>query len=945
MNLTSFRLALRIARRDALRAKGRSALIVAMVALPVLGVAGADVVYRSAQLNPSERVARTMGTSDALITAYAMGSTVQQRPFADDGVRTVQQRADQSPTPEQLRGATTDPAKLATSLLPPGSVLSTARSGPQASASSREGLLSTATAEADLTGSLWSGKLNVVKGHAPNAPFQLAATQAFLDQSGLSLGDTTTLKGLEKQPYTLTAVVEYPGDLSQVAVIGRPGELIEPLKSVQPPSQDADQQPTSSGSAGSAGSAGSSGAGSSGAGSAASVSSDAPAWLVRLPAGATLDWNKVQELNRYGFTVTSRSVALDPPPRSAVPYDRFIVEFGPTSHSATIVVLVTVAGMALLETVLLAGPAFAVGARRSRRQLALLAAGGGDRSQVGAVVLGSGVVLGAAGAVTGTVLSIGLVAVLRPWIEQTAGSRFGHFNLRPVDLLAVAAVGLVTALLAAVLPAVQAARQDVVLSLNGRATAKPASRRLAVLGVVLVIAGAVTALFGAGSGQSNRLVIGSYDMQTLTVLGGSVTAELGMLACTPLLVSQLGRLGRWLPLSPRIALRDSARYRGRTAPAIAAVMAAVAGAVAVSVYTTSTDAQDKALYRATAPSGAVTLSVMRDSQMVPRLRSAVEQQLPELGQRADISQALYIFCAQCSSVVYFKPTVPTPGGDLYRSSSRVLVGDATALHNLFALHDPAAEAALAAGKAVVFDPTYVKDGKATFALQGALGAPVQPGQTPEPSSREVSVDAVLVDNPADARYGTGLVSPDLVQRLGLVTQPSMSVWLPATVPTAKNQQRAAGAVNQTDPSADLSVERGYQSKSDLVTLALTGFAALVVLGAAGIATGLAAADSRPDQATLAAVGAPPRIRRTLSGLQCGLIAVVGAALGTVCGFVPAVALRRARDLAFYGSSDLHSPISVPWTLILVTVLILPLAAALVAAATTRSRVQLDRRAT
>lgn len=88
------------------------------------------------------------------------------------------------------------------------------------------------------------------------------------------------------------------------------------------------------------------------------------------------------------------------------------------------------------------------------------------------------------------------------------------------------------------------------------------------------------------------------------------------------------------------------------------MMAAVAGAVAVGVYTTSSDAQAKAEYRAAAPSGAVTLSLTNDDPTVPRMRTTVEEQLPGLGQRADIAQVTYAFCDQCSSDVTFKPDTP-----------------------------------------------------------------------------------------------------------------------------------------------------------------------------------------------------------------------------------------------------------------------------------------------
>ncbi|MDH6118532.1 putative ABC transport system permease protein [Kitasatospora sp. GAS204A] len=926
MKLTSWRVALRIARRDALRAKGRSALIVGMIALPVLGVAGADVAYRSAQLTPQERIERSLGTSDALVGALSPGRTVAQAPNADDGTTVLADPEGQKPSPEQVKGAATDPTALVAGLLPPGSTLTSARPGPEASASSRSGLLLTSTAEADLGDPLWRGKVDVVKGRAPHAPYEAAVTQAFLDQSGLALGDTTTVKGVGGKPFTLTAVAEYPGDLSKVALIGRPGELIAPLVAAE------QNKPLPA-----------AGANTDAAGAdpatADAAAANPPSWLVRLPAGAHLGWAEVQEFNRYGYTLTARTVALDPPARSAVPYYRsqkFVLATG-IGGSGT-VVAATIAGMALLETALLAGPAFAVGARRSRRQLALLAAGGGDRAQVRAVVLGGGVVLGLAGALGGVLVGTGLVAVLRPWLESAAGSRFGHFGVHPLDLLAVGAVGVGTALVAAVLPAVQAARQDVVAALAGRVTAKAPSKRLAAFGAVLVATGTTLALLGAGgSGRPGMPVAGGYDAQTLAILGGSATAELGMLACTPLLVGLLGRLARHLPLAPRLTLRDAARQRGRTAPAIAAVLAAVAGAVAITVYTASSDAESRSEYRATAPTGAVTLTVIPTSPL-PQLQAAITADLPGLGARADVYQLEYHFCPNCASTVNFVDSVATGG---YQWSAPVLAGDPTVLHNMFGLHDPAAEAALAAGQAVVFDSRYVKDGKATFHAQGESGGgPAQPGQASQPGDKDVSVPAVLIDNPVAAHYGIGLVSPGTAQRLGLATQLTASVWLPAAPPSSRLQQQATAAVNHLDSFAELAVERGYQSKSDLTTLALSGFAALVVLGAAGIATGLAAADSRPDQATLTAVGAPPRTRRVLSGLQCGTIALLGAALGTLCGYVPAVALRKAHEMALHIP---HEPIITPWSQLLLILVALPLLAALVASATTRSRMPLARR--
>ena len=63
---------------------------------------------------------------------------------------------------------------------------------------------------------------------------------------------------------------------------------------------------------------------------------------------------------------------------------------GPGGRITEEAVLITVVGLAMLEICLLAGPAFAVGARRSRRQLGLVGANGGERRHIRAVVLSGG---------------------------------------------------------------------------------------------------------------------------------------------------------------------------------------------------------------------------------------------------------------------------------------------------------------------------------------------------------------------------------------------------------------------------------------------------------------------------------------------------------------------------------------------------------------------------
>ncbi|MEU1285314.1 FtsX-like permease family protein [Kitasatospora sp. NPDC005856] len=949
MNLSAWRVALRIARRDALRAKGRSALVIAMVALPVLGVTGADVVFRSAELTPAEHAARVMGQAAGELHLVERGSSVKQAPDPEKGL-TIQSPKDDAKegeapkhSPAQQRSLDTAPVELARQLLPAGATLVPELTGPFTAASSTEGLLSTRVSEADLTDPVWRGRIDLLEGRAPTADTEAAVTRDFLKRSGLRIGDRTAVRGLESSPFTITGVYEYPGELRSTELTARPGTVLDRLPKAPRGSDGSTEDP-----------------------------GEPTRWLVKLPAGGSIDWRKVKELNEYGFQVTSRAVLADPPARSDVPYfvDQKDDGSSPGYFDRTdIVILATVVGMALLEIVLLAGPAFAVGARRSRRQLGLLAAAGGERANVRAVVLGGGIVLGITGAVLGLGLGIGLVALLRTAAEEKSGQRFGHFALPPLDLLGILLVGLVTGLLAAVVPAVQASRQDVVAALTGRDNLKPPSRRLAVVGLLMLGGGAALALAGATSGIGNR---------SFAVLGGSALAELGMVALVPYLVGLFGRLGRWLPLGPRLALRDSVRHRGRTAPAVAAVMAAVAGSVAVSVYIASFEEQYRLDYVASGPSGAVILGNgwQSDAKLFPQMREAVERSIPDLGPRADVQRVQpKSDCAEGSYCGYISVELPKEdrcplmdsGENLSVAESEhvmstdkrcqrdhrrgnafsaVTAGDADLLRNLFGVTDPAPGQALAGGKAVVFDARYLKDGKAILRYSSPVAG--NGSSRDKPTVTEITVDAVLAE-PALPAPAQAVVSQATAARLGFSTTPIGSVWLPGAMPSDTAQQKADGALAKLSDHDVLKIERGYESPAGLIQFGLNAFAGIVALGAAGIATGLAAADSQRDLATLAAVGAEPRIRRSLSGFQCGVIAAMGALLGAVCGVVPGVALRKVEAAAstYPGMSPEEiaskSALVFPWPTIAATVLLLPLLAAGLAALMTRSRITLLRR--
>ncbi|MEV6394997.1 ABC transporter permease [Streptomyces sp. NPDC051907] len=946
----SWRAALRIARRDAWRSKGRSFLVLAMIALPILGVSAADLTVRSAELSAEQKLERTLGAADAQISdAQTGGTPILQSPDGQN-MAPASDDYDNKPWPD---GETN-----VTKAMPEGSTSLTDTSG-SAKLKTTHGLLNTEIRELKSSDPLAKGIMVLDSGRLPQKPDEVAATTHFLESSGLKVGGTLTARGFDRE-YKIVGSYELPDSLKTDQVNALPGALLAPLdKALEKAGLPGTESTTT--------------------------------YLVGLSGGFT--WNMVQEANTKGVTVVSRAVALDPPADSEVPLFQKdgwgSWKQSTAAQAAELAALGTVVGLAMLEICLLAGPAFAVGARRSRRQLGLVGANGGDRRHIRAIVLGGGLVIGAAAAVIGTVLGIALTFALQPWLEDYLGKRFGSFDIRPLELLGIGLLAVLTGVLAAIVPAITSSRQTVLASLTGRRGVRKSNRVLPVIGLIATILGAVIALYG--SIMSDEFLI---------VAGGSAIAELGVVALTPALVGLFGRVGRILPLSPRLALRDAVRNRGRTAPAVAAVLAAVAGTVAVATYTASTDAQGEAEYRAELPHGAVSVILEEDGgRDVPGVRATVQKMLP-IDVRADVDRIavgnpncpMYSDkegCGHYEVIVpdenecpLYKTDPARPDEDPaekftvaerrklnkdWRCTSRVfgggnyinagvMVADANLL-KILEIEDPEAEKALAAGKIVSFDKQNLhKDGTVALRLITDAKAAQEAASAGKEAPGEVKkLAAHQVSDTIDSYGFSMIVPPSAVKTAGLKTAPLGAYFSTDKLPSTEQRQRLESELDKTGSNISLRVEEGYTSENNIVLLSLTIFAGLITIGAAGIATGLAQADAEADLKTLAAVGAPPRVRRTLSGFQCGVVAIMGVLLGSAAGVLPAIGLRlteqrqqetwhqKALDEGYGADAAPYVPIVVPWPTLAALLVAVPVGAALLAALVTRSRGALARR--
>jgi putative ABC transport system permease protein len=871
---------LRMGRRQVRRNRVRSVLIVALIALPVASVTMADVLVRSNPLDARQRAESMLGNADARVRFLYDEPIVQSPDGRQAGVNLQGFTFDtvgpgvpgrRRPTTAQLR-----------SWLPRSTLIQAERSAP-ALLKTRAGATTIQLTGLDLTVPATRPALTLVAGAWSAGASEVSLSEDLARITGLSVGDTVTLR----QPSATLKLVAVVHD--RYANHGRFAAVSPATLATLVPARPSDDPN--------------------------GWMDDPISWTVVQPGGVS--WSDVLALNQHGLLVTSRAVLLDPPPRSAVP--RHPHQRADTSNVA--VPIGVGVGLAVLQLALLAGPAFAVSARRRQRDLALIAAIGGDRTVLRRTLLAEGLVLGALAGVLGCVLGIGVAVAYRGWQNGI----LGPLRLRPAELAGIAVLGLCSAMAGALLPAQWAARLDVVAALSGRRGATRAPWRLSLLGLLAVGAGFLA------------WAIGAPRREVLVILPGLALCELGVLALTPGLLRLVGRLAPRLPVAVRIALRDVARNRSAAAPALAAVLAVTTASIAIAIYLSSLSVRDRMLYYSQLPSGVAVVDI-------PENR-------PDTAPLASQALAAHLDTRQVAVLSTLGPGLVRPpenecppdvndpsdprcadqhGSQGYPFRNPVLVLDPDQLAVLLDPLDPADLAALRAGRLLL---------SSALDLAGPDRAFFVPAE-PEPGSNgSLKVPAAVLRSDTDFDF-SALMSPATAARLGYQPVP-IAVIATLDGPATDSQEEALTAV-LADNDLQAAINLGPPDHYRAGILATLLAAVVIAMGATALATALAVVDSRPDLATLWAIGASPRLRRRLSVARAGVVALLGALLGAALGFLPPLiviqnARRDSAVLRAMGIDDPH-PLSVPWwPNIIGTVVLVPLAAMLMAGLMTRAR--------
>ncbi|HNV42174.1 MAG TPA: FtsX-like permease family protein [Ornithinibacter sp.] len=945
----SWAVALRMARRDVRRHKGRSALIIVMVTVPTALLSLVLTLALTSDIRGAETIPMLMGNGQALIEGPD-SSRVLQGPDPARGFGGSEGAARPIPGYDPERSGEENSEAIAA--LIGGAPVSAVRHFDARLTVDERRVRVSALA---LDGRVGLGdKLELVSGRWP-----AGADEALVTASGVDSG----------LPSTGQQTLSIAGSDRTLAIVGvaRAASLYDTVglvTAVEPP----DLEQSYGG------------------------------WIVRGTDPVT--WADVRTLNEYGLRVSSASVLRDPPAISELPAE---VQESASGEDSQMRLIAGMGGaMLLIITTLLVGPAFAVSAARQRRTLALAASNGATTAVLRRTVLASALVLGATSALAGTALGVALTPLLIRGLNRWADYGVdAPLDIRWVLLGGIALCAVVSTLIAALLPARRLGRLDIVGVMRGQAVSPPPSKVVLAVGAVLSALGALVILGSTGVAglPSVTRLLGIQTGGDYAVTVGAVVLIVGSLFLVPVALAGIGRLGSHLPTTLRIAARDLARHRSRSAPSVAAVLAAVAGLSFGLTGLASDTEESRRTYipvtlpgevvvrawaepitadaiRAAAPGLIVTENVaagavdpMNGLDAVPtepyRLEfvSIVPPGCTAARTISDpewdaAENARYLAAEEAGTTDSFVfGTAPcSTGGTTYGGTGSTLLLPAEEIVRRLGL-DAAQADAVRAGAVITraLSPAtasgdQVRVARGTFVIDPNATGPTDPQVE---VLQEASLPAIQLAESAQTEgkmLGASLMlASDSVVTTGWPSRPeSFTVRDAAGAPvTQEAVERLRAALGD---GFEVSVERGFTRDDRIVVAALLGVFALLILVITLTSTALTVAEQQSDQATLAALGATRGTRRLMAGAAAFLLAAVGCVLGVAVGLVPGIAISRALTSAGWDPVNgvpegQETILVIPWLSLLIVGVLVPMVAGAIAWAGIRKAPQITRRST
>lgn len=512
-----------------------------------------------------------------------------------------------------------------------------------------------------------------------------------------------------------------------------------------------------------------------------------------------------------------------------------------------------------LLVALVAAAGFVVITQRRTRQLGMFMANGATDRHLKLVVLANGALVGSLGAVAGGLLGVVAWIGVAPLLEEPSGHRIDRLHVPWWLIGAALLLAVFTAIAASRKPARDVTRGSIVSALAGRPPAPKPLRRSAVAAVALIVGGIVA--------LSQAVDISGDSVNPLLLVAGIVALIVGVILLSPTILGGLGHLAFRVPIAPRIALRDLARYRARSSTALGAISLALA--IPVIVIAAASAAQ----FGADEGNLSTRQLIVRTGDDPALIPDRTPQQIDALQATVDSLAAQ----TEASTTLLHVATDPneslTRGTDTLRPA--VILGRPVGQDTILDI------GVLYLATPVVVDVVGLPP--ATTDIQSEVLTPHTGDLTyANTADRQITPPSTApIDAPPYSSMPTSLITETALLQHGWTATPAG--WL------LQGDQPIGGDLRRTirDQAADagLTVEfRDQQAALGTLRTGATAAGVLAALSVLALTLGLVRSEAGDQLRTLTAAGATSTFRRNLSAANASTLAATGVLLGTLVAY-------------------------------------------------------------
>lgn len=506
-------LALKLSRRSMKYNAGQSLLVVFIIALPVIFATIGLTYFESQVPTAQEKVQYQLGQTQARFDPdVAVSDSELEKSFKSNIIQSPEEGnafrfySDDAP-PNYDPGTYQDPRKTG---LVSGYWITERSDLVEVQTKTGVGIFSL------IEGELWNdslnGRISIIDGSAPTTKNEVLVSTAGLERLGLEIGDSLKLNSLDESRKIVGVATD--------ALRGRDISVIF-------------------------------------AGTAAITGvlpeSDLANTSFYLVSDESVTWETVVKLNRLGIGVLSKDVLLNPPTDGEIPayaagYQKSPV-IGLLSALGGVAAFMT---LAFVPIAVLAGSAFSFGARRQARALAVLSSLGAQRKYLRLITIANGMWLGFLGGLIGVLAGLLSAYFLLPLLSDGSKTTYPGFHIPWLSLTGIILAAAIIGAVVSVIPAITAAKLDVLSTLRGVRSGATVKKRLGFAAMVVTLVGAASTVGGG-------ILLANYGLE-VQLAGNYNSLRMQLLQLMPVLGSIILIIGLlmmsgWLLVLTRFALK------------------------------------------------------------------------------------------------------------------------------------------------------------------------------------------------------------------------------------------------------------------------------------------------------------------------------------------------------------------------------------------------------